>query len=92
MTRISSLFVATSMALLPLSAFAQTSAPATAPTGITAPAPAGTASSTVAPGKSAAAVPEVKAPEQAKKKDMHSQNTHHEKTAVPAKTAETPKS
>ena len=94
MTRISSLFVATSLAILPLSAFAQTAAQpaATAPAKTAAPAPASTTSATVAPNKTTSTAPEVKTPEQAKKKDMHSQNTHHEKTGVPAKTAEPSKS
>lgn len=96
MTRISSLFVATTLAILPLSAFAQTTVTApvktTAATGITAPSLTTPAPATVAPGKATAAMPDAKAPVQTKKSEMHSLNNHHEKTSVPTKAAEPAKS
>lgn len=73
MTRISTLFVATTLAILPLSAFAQTAA--TAPTKTT-----------------AAVVSDAKTPVQPTRTDMHSLNNHHDKTGVPAKSAEPTKS
>jgi len=102
MTRISSLFIATTLAILPVSAFAQTAtAPAkdAAPTGIMSTAPA-----TPAPGKSTdkttanviqSAKPDVKAATPGAKTEVHSMNTvnpHHAKTPVPGKTAEPSKS
>jgi hypothetical protein len=104
MTRISSLFVATTLAILPISAFAQsTVAPAktVAPATTTTVAPA-----TIAPvaGKTAAtattnvtqpAKPDTKTPATATKTQVHgmnSVNTHHAKISVPAKTAEPTKS
>ncbi len=78
MTRIASLFVATTLAILPLSAFAQTST---------------TAPATVPPGKATAAtMTDAKAPVSPKKAELHSLNNHHQKNAAPAKSAEPTKS
>jgi hypothetical protein len=104
MRPIPSLFVATAMAILPLSAFAQTAtAPVTdaAPAGMTstvptAPAPVigksttKTATAVIQPAK-----PDVKTAAPASKTEIHSMNTvnpHRAKTSAPAKTAEPAKS
>jgi hypothetical protein len=99
MTRISSLFVATSLAILPLSAFAQTApvksdAPAKMTTTTTAPAAGKT--SEAATGKvTQPAKPVVKDPAADSKTQVHGMNTvktHHAKAPVPAKTTDPLKS
>jgi hypothetical protein len=97
MTRISSLFLATTLAILPVAAFAQqTPAPAktVAPAGITAPSPSAPVASKTAnvtqPVKS-----DAKTPAPAAKTEVHGLNSvtsHHAKANVPAKTAEPAKS
>jgi hypothetical protein len=94
MTRISSLFLATTLAILPVAAFAQqTAAPAktVAPTSITAPSPAAPAAA-----KTAAVTQPVKYDvKPAAKTEVHGMNavtSHHAKANVPAKTAEPAKS
>ena len=99
MTRISSLFAASALAILPISAFAQqTTAPAkpAEPSGMTATAPNTTAPNTTAPvtGKAASmAKPDVKT---STKTQVHGMNTktspHDTKTNAPANTAEPTKS
>ncbi|MDR3532177.1 MAG: hypothetical protein P4L90_16705 [Rhodopila sp.] len=89
MTRISSLFVATTLAILPMSAFAQQNAAPVkdaAPAGITAAAPAATAAATdkVVAGKETSTTtanvaqptkPEIKTPAHGAKPEVHSLNT-----------------
>jgi hypothetical protein len=95
MTRISSLFVAATVAILPMGAFAQQSTAtmkAAAPTAITTAAPATTAPVT---GKTATtatvaqpAKPDAKTPTVAAKSQVHGLNTvtsPHAKAAVPTK-------
>jgi hypothetical protein len=104
MTRISSLFVATTLAVLPISAFAQpAAAPAkdAAPSSITSPGPAQTAP---VAGKSASSTTAkmtppakdgIKTDVPVAKAEMHGMSTdkaHSAKTTVPAKTAEPGKS
>jgi hypothetical protein len=106
MTRISSLLVASTLAILPISAFAQqaaapakaaeptamsTTAPATAPvTGKTA-TTATTTKPEVKTTTNATAKPDAKTPSTDSKTDIHGMNTHS-KTTAPVKTAEPPKS
>jgi hypothetical protein len=101
MTRISSLFVATTLAILPLSAFAQTApAKTAAPTNMTTTtnttAPAAGKTSEAAAGKtSQPAKPAVKDPAGDTKTQVHGMNTvktHHAKAPVSAKTADPLKS
>ncbi|HEY4041684.1 MAG TPA: hypothetical protein VGM32_07540 [Rhodopila sp.] len=95
MTRISSLLVASTLAILPLSAFAQPTAargkPAE-PAGITTAAPNTPVSGKTA--STATAKPDAKT--EVPKSEVHGMNTatspHHAKTGFPAKTAEPTKS
>jgi hypothetical protein len=86
MTRISSLLVASTLAILPLSAFAQqTAAPAKTaePTVTTTTAPVAGKTAVATPAK-----PEVKTKAADSKTDMHGMNTdttHHTKVVPPAK-------
>jgi hypothetical protein len=106
MNRISSLFVASTLAVLPISAFAQqtaapvkTAPPATMTTTApvtTAPAPvAGRAAPTPTADVARPAKPDVKTPAAGSKSEVHGMNTvrtHHAKTSVPTKSAEPAKS
>ena len=106
MTRISSLLVASTLAILPISAFAQqTAAPAktTEPTAVTTTAPVtgktGTTVTTAKPEAKGAATAttksEVKTPASGVKSEVHGMNTTttgHAKTIAPAKAAEPSKS
>jgi hypothetical protein len=102
MTRVSSLFFASTMAILPISAFAQTPAAGAkdaAPAGMTSTAPATT--TPIAGKTSSAATANVIQPAKSNvktvasgaKTDAHGVvNPHHAKTAVPAKTVDPAKS
>jgi hypothetical protein len=108
MTRISNLFVASTLAFLPISAFAQQTATpvkTAAPTNMTSPAPVtAPAAGKAATGKSVTAPtadvtkpanPALKTPAVGTKTQVHGMNTvktHHIKTSVPAQTAEPAKS
>jgi hypothetical protein len=101
MTRISSLLIASTLAILPLSAFAQpaaTQAKPAEPTAMTAPATAKTAVTAPEgskPAVTATAKPEVKTPATGVKTDVHGMNTTstgHAKPAVPAKPVDPAKS
>jgi hypothetical protein len=100
MTRISSLFVASTLAILPISAFAQeTAMPAktTAPTGITTAAPGTNApvtGKTTTTTMTQPAKPDAKTSAPGGKSEVHGMNTvpHHTKANVPATTAEPTKS
>ncbi len=108
MTRISSLFVASTLAILPISAFAQQApttpklaepAPMKAPATGSVTSKTGTTITTATPdGKTATTAttkPDVKTPAVGAKSEVHGTNTTttgHAKTAAPAKPVETPKS
>jgi hypothetical protein len=102
MTRVSSLFFAATMAILPISGFAQTpTAPAkdATPTGMTSAAPAtptpiaGKTSGTPTANVIQPAKSNVKTVASGGKTDAHGVvNPHHAKTAVPAKTVDPAKS
>jgi hypothetical protein len=105
MIRISSLFVASTLAVLPISAFAQqaaTPAKTTEPTGMTTAAPNATApvsgnksTTTTTTNMAKPAKPDVKTPAAGTKGEVHGMNTvnpHHTKATAPAKTAEPTKS
>ena len=100
MTRISSLILATTLAILPVAAFAQTApAKSVTPTGITAPVADKTVADKAGVAKSTTmaqpAKTDAKTPAGNAKTEIHGMNgvnTHHAKVQVPAKTAEPTKS
>jgi hypothetical protein len=100
MTRISSLLVTSALAILPISAFAQTTvAPAktaeSSAVTTTAPMTGKTATATTPAAKEAATKPDAKTPAPGAKTAMHGldkDTTGHSKTPAPVKTADPAKS